>query len=216
MTLRAALAAALALAPTAALAHPHVLVDARVEIVFDDAGRVTGVRHVWRFDDAFSAYASQGLDADGDGVFSTAELQPLAEINVQSLKDFRYFTFVRAGGSEVVLQDPTEYWLQSDGGPLTLFFTLPTSAPLEIRSLPFDIDVFDPSFFVAFSFVEQDDAVQLVGGYDPSCTLEIVRPTGLDDGTAGLLAQIPADGTVPSDLLAVTMDLSNGATILCP
>ena len=50
-----------------ALAHPHVFVDARLEVRFDADGRVAALRHVWRFDDAFSAFASQGLDTNGDG-----------------------------------------------------------------------------------------------------------------------------------------------------
>ena len=38
--------------------------------------------------------AVQGLDADNDGVYSKEELEPLAKINVESLKEFAYFTFV--------------------------------------------------------------------------------------------------------------------------
>jgi hypothetical protein len=42
-------------------------VTARAEIVFDAAGRVAAVRHIWQFDEAFSAYAMQGYDANNDG-----------------------------------------------------------------------------------------------------------------------------------------------------
>jgi ABC-type uncharacterized transport system substrate-binding protein len=204
-----------ALATSPALAHPHVLVDARSELVFDDNGLLTAVRQIWRFDDAFSAFASQGLDADGDGTLSTAELQPLAQINVESLKEYDYFTFLHAGADLLAIEDPTEYWLSSAGGGLTLFFTLPLAEPAEIRSLPLSLDTFDPTFFVAFTYVEQDDAVQLVGA-DAACQIEVYRPTGLDDSTASLLSSIPADGQVPDALMAVTPDLSNGATVQCP
>ena len=49
-------------------------------MVFDNKGRLTAVRHVWRFDDGYSAFASQGLDTDGDGVLTIKELQPLADL----------------------------------------------------------------------------------------------------------------------------------------
>ena len=76
---RYALAAALLLAATpAAEAHPHVFVDARAELVFDATGQVTAVRHIWQFDQAFSEYAIQGLDANDDGKLSDDELAPLA------------------------------------------------------------------------------------------------------------------------------------------
>src|SRR5690606_5601131 len=64
----------LVLAATAARAHPHVFIDARAEIVFDAEGRVAAIRHVWQFDEGFSIYATQGLDEDGDGKLSDAEL----------------------------------------------------------------------------------------------------------------------------------------------
>jgi ABC-type uncharacterized transport system substrate-binding protein len=44
--------------------------------------------------------AVQGLDTNGDGVCSKEELKPLAEVNVTSLKDFDYFTFVHLDKSD--------------------------------------------------------------------------------------------------------------------
>jgi ABC-type uncharacterized transport system substrate-binding protein len=123
--LGAASFALLAVSASEALAHPHVFVDARVEVVFDKEGKISALRHVWRFDDAFSAFASQGLDADGDGNLSIEELQPLAKVNVESLKDYDYFSYLRVAGKRIGFKIPTEYWLQSNDGFLTLFYTLP-------------------------------------------------------------------------------------------
>ena len=80
-----------------AAAHPHVFVDAKAEIVFDKAGRMTAVRHIWQFDEAFTAFAIQGLDANNDGKLSDAELQPLAKVNVDSLKEYDFFTYLTVG-----------------------------------------------------------------------------------------------------------------------
>jgi ABC-type uncharacterized transport system substrate-binding protein len=76
----------------AAIAHPHVWATVRSEIVFGADHRITGIRHHWTFDEFYTAMAVQGLDANGDGVYSKEELQPLAQVNVESLKDFDYFT----------------------------------------------------------------------------------------------------------------------------
>src|SRR6187402_1997470 len=88
-----ALIALLALA-LPAVAHPHVFVTVNAELIFDAEGRIKAVGNVWQFDDAFSAFATEGLDADGDGKLGDAELQPLAKINVESLLEFGYFTFL--------------------------------------------------------------------------------------------------------------------------
>ena len=94
-----ALGALFALALPAA-AHPHVFVSVNGELVFDAEGRIKAVGNVWQFDDAFSAFATEGLDADGDGKLGDAELQPLAKINVESLLEFGYFTFLSVDGAE--------------------------------------------------------------------------------------------------------------------
>ena len=108
-----------------AVAHSHVLVTAKAEIVFDAQGRMTGVRNIWQFDAAFSAFASQGLDADGDGKLSDAELALLAKVNVDSLQEYDFFTYLTVDNKLQKFDPPKEYWLEPYNGQLTLFFTLP-------------------------------------------------------------------------------------------
>ncbi|MGG3815578.1 DUF1007 family protein, partial [Methylorubrum rhodesianum] len=67
------LAAGLA-ASSPASAHPHVWITAKAELAYE-AGRVTGIRHAWTFDPEYTAFLTQGLDANGDGKVSPEELQ---------------------------------------------------------------------------------------------------------------------------------------------
>ncbi len=212
---RGAVFAVLVLAAAPAFAHPHVWVDAKSEVVFDGAGNITAVRHIWRFDDAYSAFATQGLDTDGDGKFSQEELKPLADLNVESLKDFGYFTFIMAGGKDRDFGKPKEYWLSYDDGLLTLFFTLPTAEPIPVKGGQATLDVYDPTYYVDFAFVKDDPVV--LDGAPPGCTVDVIHPKELDAATAATLAEIPADQRdIPQDLLAVTSELTNGATLKCP
>jgi len=52
------------------------------------------------FDDMFSTFATQGLESKVKGKFTREELAPLAQVNVESLKDFDYFTVARANGKK--------------------------------------------------------------------------------------------------------------------
>ena len=100
-----------------AAAHPHVWATVRSEILLDANHQITGVRHAWTFDEFYSAMAVQGLDTNGDGVFSAEELKPLGEVNVKSLKDFDYFTFVHIGDADnLPLKPPENYSLDYDKG----------------------------------------------------------------------------------------------------
>ncbi|GGF04942.1 DUF1007 family protein [Stappia taiwanensis] len=199
---------------TQALAHPHVFVEARAEIVFDEAGRLSAVRHVWRFDEAFTAFAVQGLDADGDGTLSREELQPLAQINVESLAEYDFFTFLYKGEDEVAFGDPVEYWLDFYGGRLTLFYTLPLKQEMITDASSLTLDVFDPTYFVAFEMTP-DTPFSMVDA-PATCTLTFTPPPKLDEGTAMALSQIPAtERELSPDLMQVTETLSNSASVGC-
>jgi ABC-type uncharacterized transport system substrate-binding protein len=171
----------LMLMATAAQAHPHVWITAKSELIYAPDGTLTGVRHAWTFDDMFSTYALQGIESKTKGVYTREELAPLAQTNVESLKEYAYFTFAKVGpkGSQKKerFKDPVDYYLDYTNGALTLHFTLPLRTPFKAETLA--LEVFDPSYFIDFK-LDEKDPVKLVGA--PSgCKLGIERPR---DGSA--------------------------------
>ena len=154
------LAGALVLGGPMAQAHPHVWITATSELLYAPDGSITGVRHAWTFDDMFSTYALQGLETKTKGVYSREELAPLAQTNVESLKEYGFFTFAKADGKKAKFQEPVDYFLEYKDGRLTLHFTLPLKTPVKPRELA--LDVFDPDFFIDFNFADKDP-VKLVG-----------------------------------------------------
>jgi len=207
-------AAIVAVSARATEAHPHILIDARTEIVFDAAGQVTAVTNIWNFDDAFSAFAIQGYDKNGDGVLTRQELQPLAEINLQSLADYNYFTRMIVDGKSVPFGLPNAYYDVFKDERLTLHFTLPLAAPLDVHGKTFQVDVYDPAYFAAITFAN-DHPVRLLGD-GAGCESIVHRPEPLDPATAGRLSVIPASQrTLPPDLFAITNKLVNAARVMC-
>lgn len=207
-----AAAIAIALADRAA-AHPHVLVDGRAEVIFDAQRNITAVRNIWKFDEAYSSFATLGLDADGDGALSQIELQPLAKVNVESLQEFAYFTFLKIGEETLTFQNPTHYILSFDGRQLELDFILPLarSAPVTGRAT---LEVFDPEYFVAFSF--PDPAPLKLVNAPGGCTATFQAPQPLDARTTSLLAGIPADQReLPEDLQDAAAGLTNIFELEC-
>lgn len=162
---------------TSALAHPHVWATVRSEIVIGPDKKIVGIRHAWTFDEFYTAMAVQGLDTDKDGAYSKEELEPLAKVNVDSLKEFAYFTFVSQGDDEkpLPLKPPEDYWLGYDKSVITLHFTLPLETPLDPSAKDVTVDVFDPSFFVSFGFAT-DAPVKLAGDAAPGCAAAVKTP----------------------------------------
>jgi ABC-type uncharacterized transport system substrate-binding protein len=172
--------AALAFGTGAAQAHPHVWVTAASELIFATDGSITGVRHAWIFDDMFSAYALQGIKTRKKGVYSREELAPLAQTNMESLKEFAFFTFARVDNKKQKFADPVDYYLEYKDAALVLHFTLPFRTPVKIGQLA--LEIFDPSYFVDFS-LQKKDPIHLVGA-PATCTLAVQRPS---DGSAAAL-----------------------------
>ena len=156
-------------------AHPHVFVTMASELVYNPDGTVKAIKHAWTFDDMFSVFATQGLEAKKKGEFTRAELAPLAKSNVESLKDFDYFTIAKANGRAAVLAEPAaDYYLEFKDQVLTLHFTLPFKTPVKAQELA--IEVYDPSYFVDFAFTEKDP-VKAVGA-PAQCKVSTSRPGG--------------------------------------
>jgi ABC-type uncharacterized transport system substrate-binding protein len=170
-------AAVTMLGSAAAKAHPHVWISAKSALLYAPDGTVTGVRHAWTFDDMFSTYALQGIEAKIKGAYTREELSSLAQTNVESLKEFAYFTFAKADGKKQKFLEPIDYYLEYKDTALTLHFTLPVKTPFKATQLV--LEVFDPAFFIDFKLADKDP-IQLVGA-PASCKMAFQRPS---DGTA--------------------------------
>jgi ABC-type uncharacterized transport system substrate-binding protein len=94
-----------------ATAHPHVWITVQTTVVYEK-GAIVGVRHKWSFDEFYAAMAIENLDKNKDGDYSREELAELAKVNVESLKEYDYFTVVRLAGQPVKLGAPADYWLE--------------------------------------------------------------------------------------------------------
>lgn len=188
-----------------ALSHPHVAVTARGELVFKD-GVIAAIRYAWTFDEFFSEFATQGLDKDKDGKLSREELAELAKVNVESLKEMDYFTAGKSGTAKLEFGDPTDYWLEFKDRLLTLYFTLPVKKGGQKGGM--SIDMFDPTYFVAFNLAEQNP-MKLVGA-PANCTFVIRRP-------AQITGPMPAESffNSPSAASEYSAQFANGVVVTC-
>jgi ABC-type uncharacterized transport system substrate-binding protein len=210
-TLATALTGLLIAAGTAS-AHPHVWVTMKSAVVYGPDGAITGVRHSWTFDDMYSAFATQGLEQKTKGEFTPQELQPLAKVNVESLKEYDFFTFAKSNGKDVAFVDPVDYSLEFDPKEtvLTLHFILPLKTPLRAKTL--DLEVFDPSYFVDFALAEKDP-VNLEKA-PAGCWVSVAKPQEMTKEMAQKLAEIPPDQQIPDNSYGAAF--SNKISVKCP
>jgi ABC-type uncharacterized transport system substrate-binding protein len=157
-----------------AAAHPHVYAEVKAKVVYDQTGAISSIRQEWKFDDAYSVYATQGLPAKQKGAFTRQELAPLAKANMDNLKDSEFFTHARVDGNKVAFGDPIDYWLEYKDSILTLFFTLPLKPAVKTKAL--ELAIYDPMYFVDFTLAERDGVT--LQSAPPTCKTDIAGAGG--------------------------------------
>jgi ABC-type uncharacterized transport system substrate-binding protein len=174
----AAFLSALAAAANPAAAHPHVWIEMRSDVVFDDKGQITAMNLMWTFDDGYAQMALDGLDANGDGVYSPSELDPLTRENIASLKDYGFFTVMRFNGEKQEIGEVTEFGQIYSNERLQLHLQVPLKTPLDPTKGAFVAKVYDPDFFIAMDYAK-DDPVAVIGAMPGHCKL-VVKPVATD------------------------------------
>lgn len=141
-------------------AHPHVWITMTQTVTFTPDGQISGIQHRWVFDEAYSAFAVQGLQRDKDGRISAEILAPLAKSNTDDLAEFNYFTNVKSDGKIQEFGKPTQYTFEYDGKQIVYNFTLPLKEPIKPGRTNV-IEIADPTYFVSFSFADTPQPASL-------------------------------------------------------
>jgi ABC-type nickel/cobalt efflux system permease component RcnA/ABC-type uncharacterized transport system substrate-binding protein len=198
---------------TPALAHPHIFIDAKVTIVFDDAGEIVRLRHDWTFDKAFSVWMIQGLDTNNDRQTAAEELQPLADENMTGLADFGFYTF--AGDQDALMQfTPTgDQRMVFANEQTTLSFSLDASAPRAVGAR-FELGVYDPEYYVAITVADKSDVV--LENAPPRCGVTLQAPVEMSEEVQSRLYALGPDVTeLPPDLAAAMRGTQGVIVVTC-
>lgn len=210
----AMLLAAPLLASTPALAHPHIFVDAAARIVFDPQGNLARIENRWTFDEAFSSWQTQGLDTDGNGVTSSAEMQELADENLLGLAEYGFYTYAGVGEANVDFAASGKPRFVFENGRSTLTFAVAPRAAYRVAGR-LEIAINDPEYYVAITFADAA-AVTLVDA-PHGCSMHLDPPQTMSDVLAEQLSALPPDvTTLPPDLAAALRGVQGAIVLDCP
>ena len=162
----------LLLSANQAFAHPHVFAETKTEII-GKAGKLEAMRHVWRFDEFFSATVQLEFDKDGDNKMGDAELAAIAATIKKSTAEFNFFQNVYDNGREVAMTVPGDMTIGFEGPSMILIFE---SKPSREVALAGDLSfgIFDETFYTSLDFINDTD---LSGqGFPEVCSFKVVRP----------------------------------------
>jgi ABC-type uncharacterized transport system substrate-binding protein len=203
------LALALLVLPVPALAHPHVFVDATVEVIFDAQNRATALRIGWTYDDLFSLMIieDRGLDPDYDTVLTDAEVAQLSGFDMQWEAGYPGDTYALMGGQPLALSQPKDFTATSADGKITSTHTRSFDAPLAIGSDPLVIRVYDPTYYTSYAILGQPALTGATG-----CSVQVFAPDAAVaeatylEAVGQMDAQMLEDGNFPAIGAAYAME----------
>ena len=167
-------------AATEARANPDVWVETTMTVAFDDQ-RVSGLEFSWAFDDFYSAHTIQTYDLDGDGTLNALEAEHLRAETFDPLSPVDYFVHVWSGEEKHEGHEVDGFAARIEETTLVYEFSLGLKPPLDPKTEPVTVSLFDRENFVDFSF--SDSPFLLVSGeMAPGCAFRIARGTGAQSG----------------------------------
>ena len=168
------LAAAASLAPGAALAHPHIFAEARLEIVADGTNQITELRNVWRFDELFSSSVVMDFDKNSNAQLDPDELQEVGQTVLDSLSEYNYYTTISDNGKTIKVNKPDAITADYKDGQLLLMFAVKPAEAMPLKG-NLSFGVYDPTMYTAMDFPTDND-LTVVGDKISACEHKVVRP----------------------------------------
>jgi ABC-type uncharacterized transport system substrate-binding protein len=200
--------------PVAALAHPHVFIDATIEVIFDVEGRAEAVRIGWTYDALFSMtyVAEQGLDADFDGVLTADEQAQLAGFDMDWHADFAGDTYALLGEVPLALSPPLEPTAQYLDGSLMSTHLRRLAQPVALGEDDFVVQVYDPSFYTSYLIT---GTPVLTGG--EGCRVQVYEPDreAADARLQAALDELAGGEDAESEFPAIGAAYAEEARITC-
>ena len=119
-----------------------------------------------------------GLEKNTTGTYTPAAYKELAKQNMESLKEYNYFTEFYVEGNKIETGAPSDAVVEKvDKDRLDLTYILPLKEPLDIGSLKMSFLMYDPDFFIAFDLA-QSKPIDLAQGAPSNCKVTIEPATG--------------------------------------
>jgi len=199
--------------PLPAHAHPHIFIDAAIEVVFALDGRAEGVRLRWSYDDFFSLtlVAERGLDPDFDGVLTPKELAQLNGFDMGWLPEFQGDTYALLDSAPLALSRPMDWTVAYEGGKLISTHYRRFDAPVDLGVAALVVQAYDPGYYTAYTVVDAT-----AKGRD-DCTVEIFEPdrAAADQILQDALAEFAGDEAAEADFPAVGAAYAEEARVIC-
>ena len=202
------------LAAGPALAHPHVWIDTRIEVILDAENQATGLRISWTYDDLYSLYiiGDKGLDPDWDGALTTEEVAGLAGFDMAWDEGFAGDTYALTGDRALALSRPVEWTAGYAGGKISSTHLRLFDVPVPVDAVPLVVQVYDPGYYVAYA-IPFDPVV--TGGVGCSAQVFVPDLDAADEALKAALSEYTPDIDLEAEFPAIGAAYAEEVRVTC-
>ncbi len=177
---------------TPALAHPHIFIDAGLELIFDAQEQLTHVRVTWEYDEFYSLLITEdySLDSDFDGNLTPSEEAVLAGFDANWVEGYDGDLKITLGGQTLTLSGPNDPTAKMENGRIRTTHLRDVEGTPQLGGAILSAKMFDRTHYTAYEITRP---VTLNGA--DMCALEKIEPN-LDEELKKLqdrLAQLGPD-----------------------
>ncbi len=157
--MRAALVGTLMAAPLAmpapTAAHPHIWVDAGLEVYFDDQGRLAALRITWVYDEFFSMLMLSDLELDSgfSGELTPEDHEALQGFDMNWIEGYHGDVFVTLDGEALDLTGPLEWTSELIDDQLVSTHLRALEERVTLDGAELRIEVYDPTYYTSYRIV---------------------------------------------------------------
>ncbi|MCF8068591.1 MAG: DUF1007 family protein [Desulfobacterales bacterium] len=152
-TVVAALLAILVLPLPKTMAHPHVFIVQRLEVVFDDNG-LAGIKVRWKFDDMFAGMIAEDHDLDKNGHLEPSEVKEVKKKAFSYISEQNYFLFINIDNKPFQVKFITDFNAVLKDKQLEYHFFVPCHVKASHNIKKITVAAYDPSYFSAIFFAD--------------------------------------------------------------
>lgn len=203
--------------PGAALAHPHIFIDAGLRFAFDGQGQVTAVEITWAYDSLYSLsqIIERGLDPDADGVLTPAEEAALSGFDLQWDPGFAGDSYALLGEAPLALSPPRDGSATYANGQIISRHWRDLPQPVSPLAAPLIVQAYDPSYYTAYTI----NFAPALEGAPEGCAAVIYEPdrAAADAQLEAALAEYAGDASgAEADFPAVGAAYADEVRLTCP
>ena len=142
------------LRPETAFAHPHVFIEQRLKVVFDDNG-LSGIQVNWLFDDMFSSMIANDHDLNKNNSLEPEEVAQIKGKAFAYIAEYDYFFSVKIDGTPFPVKWVTDFSAELDQGKLIYDFFIPCHVAAVRTPKKIIIASYDPNYYTAIFFADR-------------------------------------------------------------